>query len=120
MSDLTVDQNDDEVINIAVKKADGTAADLSGCKLDFAVRSSRGASTVLIAKSSAGVSPGITIVSPATAGNAKIAFVPADTADLDVKYLGRDLVWELDGVDSVNHEITLARGTIVINRDLVA
>lgn len=113
---LTVDQGDDEVIVITVLTPDGDAADLTDCTLAFAIRPSKGSDVVLIAKSTG---DGIEVEAPATNGIARITLVPADTADLDSKYLGREMPCELDATDSVGKEITLARDTIVINRDLV-
>lgn len=117
---LEIDQSDDELINVHVKDKDGADADLTGCELKFAIGTSP-TQVPLITKAGTPTdsSGGIRVISPATEGNAQITIDSADTSGLASAYLGRQLKWELDVTDSLNNEITLARGTIVINRDMV-
>lgn len=113
---IQIDQNDDEILDVTVKKANGDAADLASCQLFFAMRPSKGSSIIVLQKSTV---DGIVISTPTTDGTAEITIDGADTADFETKYLDRDLVWQLDAIDSTNKRVTLATGLITVARDLV-
>lgn len=115
---LEIDQGDDEVLELTIKTKTGDAANLTGCTLNFAIRTSAALDPIL-AKSTTG-GAGIEITAPATDGLATIAISAADTTALDPKYMGRTLRWELEVIDTTVKTTTLAKGTIVINRDLVS
>lgn len=117
---LEIDQGDDEVLDIAVKEPDGTPADISGCKLWFWVKlaASNPDSTALISKST-DPGEGITITNP-TGGIAEVTIDRVDTASLPVTQTGRKLAWSLQVLDGASKVSTLAKGSILINRDLIA
>lgn len=125
---LEIDQGDDEVLRATTTvPTDPTnpasprePANLTGCTLRFAIRTSA-AVAPLLTKSS-GLGGGITIedqTNPGTKGKVTIAIAAAETAALDAKFTNRDLRWELEAIDTGNKTTTLAKGKIVINRDLV-
>jgi hypothetical protein len=122
MSNLVLNQGDDQVLDVAVTDPpNNSATNLAGCKLWFYVKALPSDSDIeaVIAKSSP--SNGITIGQPATLGTATIAIDGADTASLPSAVLGRNLVWALQIRDgSMAGKITtLATGTLIINRDLI-
>lgn len=122
---LEIDQGDDEKILVTVVEpaegdADPEAADLTDCTLRFAVRRSVAETgTPLISKSTGG--NGITVDSPETEGKATIVINEDDTGQLPSSALGVTLRWQLevDDASAEHNTTTLARGTLVINRDLV-
>ena len=122
MSDLVIDQGDDEIIDITVTDPDGDATELAGCKLWFYVKehASDVDAAAIIAKSSP--NDGITITSPTSAGKAEVAIADTDTAGLASNLLGRNLRWALQIRDGSEGALitTLARGDITINRDLIS
>lgn len=115
---LAIDQGDDEKINIHVVDPDNSNADvdLTGCKLWFFVKSSPLDAAALISKNSD--SAGIEFTTPVQ-GLAQVSIDNADTSGLAASVLGRDLRWEAQLRDSSGAITTIARGKIVINRDLV-
>ena len=110
---LEIDQGDDEVLLVNVKDSEGEPANITGCLLTFRIRTSA-AVDPLITKETA---DGITHTNDAE-GAASISISAEDTEVLAAQYLGRSLKWELDVLDTMMKVTTLARGTIVINRDL--
>ena len=118
--DLTIDQGDDETLDITVKKPDGSPASLVGCKLWFYVKSSPGDTdaAALIRKSSS-INDGITMTND-TGGIAEIKIKHIDTSSLPASVLGRSLPWSLQVVDAAHEITTLAKGNLIINRDLIS
>lgn len=112
---LEIDQGDDEYIDIEAVQADGvTPEDISGCTLWFWIGDSHD-DPPLIEKDT---TDGVTITNGA-GGIAEVAISNADTAALAAVYTGRKLRWELQVKDTALKITTLARGTIVINRDRI-
>lgn len=119
--DLEIDQGDDEKINLHLTDPSSTPTpnadvDLSGCTLWFFIKDSWSDPTPLISKQTG---DGIEVLDPPTDGLAKVSISNADTAALPAGVLGRDLRWEAQIKDSTGEITTIARGRIVINRDLV-
>lgn len=118
---LEIDQGDDESFVITVKvppNPPGTAADLTGCVLSFAARTSAALPPVISKSTGSGIVH--RNQSGADKGIADMTIDAADTASLDSALTGRTLKCELQVVDTNHKTTTLYKGTLLINRDLVA
>jgi hypothetical protein len=113
---LEIDQGDDEIIDVTVKNPDGQATNLTGCKLWFTVRQTPSGPIVL--ERSTDTDEGITVTNPA-GGIAEVAITDTLTAALDSSLTGKTLRWQLQNRDQAGNITTLAKGTIVINRDII-
>lgn len=125
---LVIDQGDDEIIDITIVDP-GTPpspTDLTDCKLWFYVKehtSDPDAAAILAKYGEDGDSEGgITIAADPTEGTAEVAIADIDTASLASDLLDRKLRWALQVRDGSPDALitTLARGTLLINRDLIA
>ena len=120
---LVIDQGDDEIIDITVVDPGGTPTDLTDCKLWFYVKENAADpdSAAILTKHS-GASGGITIAVDPTEGTAEVTISDVDTASLPIDQVGRKLRWALQVRDGSPAALitTLAKGTLLINRDLIA
>lgn len=122
-ADLIIDQGDDEVLDVTVTNPDRTATNLTGCKLWFLVKEAAAdPDTRVVIRKTSEAGGGITITSPQTGGKAAIVIADTDTSGLSGPMLGRTLVWALQVRDGSADALitTLAKGTLVINRDLIS
>ena len=119
---LVIDQGDDEVIDITIVDPDGDPTNLTDCKLWFYVkeRIADPDSAAVLHKDS-GTSGGITIAADPTEGTAEVVIDDTDTAALAADLLDRKLRWSLQVRDGSHEALitTLAKGTLLINRDLI-
>lgn len=117
---LELDQGDDEVIDITLSPATaGGSVDLAGCTLLFFIKTSAVDldADALIAKRSDNVGEIDITDEPNGVANVQIAHI--DTSTLANRDLGRKLRWSLQVIDAATDITTLAKGTVVINRDLI-
>ena len=117
--DLEIDQGDDEIIDITLVAPVGGSVDLTNCKLFFYIKTSpMDADTSAILKKTSAATEGITITDVPT-GIAIVTVDHIDTSGFTVGQTGRRLPWSLQVLDATNKITTLAKGTILVNRDLI-
>jgi hypothetical protein len=116
---LAIDQGDDETIDVTVRTKDGALADLDGWALWFYVKrtSVEPDATALLEKTEL---DGITVLAPTTGGLAEVIIDQEDTDTLPAADTGRQLYYVLKGEGPDGRRVTLAKGRLVINRDLIA
>lgn len=116
---LSIDQGDDETIDVTVRTKDGDLADLDGWALWFYIKRSsvEADADALLAKTEL---DGITVQTPASGGLAEVAIDEEDTDTLPAADTGRQLYYVLKGEGPDGRRVTLAKGRLVINRDLIA
>lgn len=100
MTDLTLDRGNDRTLTI------DASTSLVGVSLRFAVARRRGGDVLLETTTGTGDADGI----------ATIPLPAADTLDLPAPSV---LLWDLEGIDSEDARVTLARGRLYV-RDVVA
>lgn len=115
---LVIDQGDDEVLDITVRAANGTASDLTGWTLWFYVkRSKTDADEDALLKKTTG--DGIAHTAPESGGLATVTIDADETASLVAGDTNKELYWVCQGQGPDSKVITLARGRMVIQADLL-
>lgn len=119
MSTLTISRGDDRILDILVTdEITGLPVDLTGMTLWFYVkRTVNDADALALIRKDTEIDPGGVTIDPDQTTNTGMAIVELDAADTDG--LAGTYRWGLQGRDSEEKTITLAKGNFVIEADLV-